>query len=91
MTLSSHRNSPRSTNQTSWVPWSSTPGFNGDLLGFVIWAGLAALIQFAAFTVARLVVPTAPAGVERDDIAAGIWLGGVALVSGLLNSASMTP
>ena len=57
----------------------------------MIWAVIAAIVQIAAYYVARLLMPDVSHRIVNGEIAGGAWLGGIALVSGTINAASMTP
>ena len=72
------------------LPLSKAIAQSGFFLDFVAWAGIAFVVQIGAYFAARAVMPNATARIEADDVAAGVWVGGLALTVGVLNAASMT-
>jgi putative membrane protein len=56
----------------------------------VLWALAAMIIQFAAYRVARLLIPDLSRKIEEDRLPAALMLAVVAVVSGTLAAASMT-
>lgn len=58
---------------------------------FVIWAVIAAVVQIAAYYLARFLMPNVTQRIDAGEIVGGVWLGGIALVCGMVNAASMTP
>ena len=73
------------------LPLTTAMESSVNWLDFVIWAVIAALVQIAAYYLARLVMPDVTRRVIAGEIVGGIWLGGIAIVFGMLNAASMTP
>lgn len=73
------------------LPLTSAMENSVSWLDFVIWTVIAAVVQIAAFFTARLIMPGVSRRIVAGEIAGGVWLGGVALVFGMLNAASMTP
>jgi putative membrane protein len=73
------------------LPLTAAMRASVNLADFLIWAGIAALVQLLAYLVARLVMPDVSKRITENDISAGSLLGGVALAFGLINSAAMTP
>ncbi|GGF75886.1 DUF350 domain-containing protein [Azorhizobium oxalatiphilum] len=61
-----------------------------NLVDFFIWALIAAAAQVIAYFGARMAMPDVSARITSGDVAAGAWLGGVAVVVGMLNAAAMT-
>ena len=55
----------------------------------MIWAAIAGIAQSAAFLIARLSLPMLSTRIAAGEIGAGLWLGGLSLIVGLLNAASM--
>jgi putative membrane protein len=62
-----------------------------SLLDFVIWAGIALIIQLVTFFVLRLLVRDLPRRIEADEMATGLLVATVSLAVGALNAACMTP
>jgi putative membrane protein len=73
------------------MPLTAAMRFSVNVLDFVIWAVIAAAVQIAAYFLGRAMMPSVSERIVRGEIAAGVWLGGIALVFGMLNSTSMTP
>ena len=72
------------------MPLTAAMRFSVNVLDFVIWALIAAAVQIAAYFVGRAMMPSVSDRIVKGEIAAGVWLGGIALVFGMLNSTSMT-
>ncbi|WP_121115578.1 DUF350 domain-containing protein [Croceibacterium ferulae] len=72
------------------LPLASAAAHSVSLADFAIWALIGAAIQLLAFGVAALVQPRLATRITEGEMAAGLWAGGVALVTGLLNAACMT-
>lgn len=60
------------------------------LLDLVLWGVVAMIVQIVAYFLVRLLMPRVSQRIEDGEIAAGIWLGAVSFVAGMLNAASMT-
>ena len=73
------------------LPLTTAMQFSVNWLDFVIWAVIAAVVQIAAYFLARVLMPDVSQRIVDGEIAGGAWLGGVALVCGMVNAASMTP
>jgi putative membrane protein len=73
------------------MPLTAAMRFSVNVLDFVIWAVIAAAVQIAAYFLGRAMMPSVSERIVKGEIAAGVWLGGIALVFGMLNSTSMTP
>lgn len=56
----------------------------------ILWAVAAMLIQFAAYGVARLLIPELSRKIEQDSLPSAVMLAVIAVVSGTLAAASMT-
>jgi putative membrane protein len=61
-----------------------------NLIDFTVWAAIAAAAQIIAYFFARAAMPDVSTRITAGETNAGLWLGGVAVVVGLLNSAAMT-
>jgi putative membrane protein len=73
------------------MPLTAAMRFSVNVIDFFIWAIIAAAVQIAGYYVGRLLMPSVSERIVRGELAAGVWLGGIALVFGMLNSTSMTP
>lgn len=61
-----------------------------SLVDCVLWGVVALIVQLFAFFAVRIVIPDLPGRIARDERAAGIFSGAIAIAVGLLNSASMS-
>ena len=73
------------------IPASNVIAYSINMLDFVIWAVIAAVVQLLAFLVTSLVLKGASARIKNGEIAAGIYIAAVAISVGMLNAACMTP
>jgi putative membrane protein len=73
------------------LPLTTAMRFSVNWIDFVIWALIAAVVQIAAYFVARFFMPDVSQKIVAGEIAGGAWLGGMSLVFGMINAASMTP
>lgn len=73
------------------LPLTTAMQHSVNWFDFVIWAVIAAAVQIAAYYLARALMPDVSRRIVDGEIAGGAWLGGVALVFGMVNAASMTP
>jgi putative membrane protein len=62
-----------------------------NLVDFVIWAAIAAVVQIAVYFGARLMMPDVSQRIVAGEVAGGLFLGGMAVIFGMINAASMTP
>ncbi len=72
------------------LPLASAAANSVSLVDFVIWAAIGGAIQLAAFGLASLAQKELSARIAAGEIGAGLWAGGVAVITGLLNAACMT-
>ena len=72
------------------LPLASAAINSVSIIDFVIWAAIGAVIQLLAFGLAAFLQKELPNRITSGELCAGLWAGGVALVVGLLNAASMT-
>lgn len=73
------------------IPLYSALSNSVSVIDFVVWAGVALVIQVVTFWVVRkFFYPLISERIEKGEIAAAIKLAGVAIVIGLLNAGSMT-
>lgn len=73
------------------LPLTSAMAHSVNWIDFVIWGVIAGIVQVAAFTIARLLMPDVSDRIARGELVGGIWPGGVAVIFGTLNAASMVP
>lgn len=72
------------------LPLASAAANSVSIVDFVIWAVIGAVLQLIAFAVAAMVQKGLSTRIDAGEMAAGVWAGGVALVTGMLNAACMT-
>ncbi|MBX5024051.1 putative membrane protein [Rhizobium aethiopicum] len=72
------------------LPLASAAANSVSIVDYVIWAVIGILAQILAFYIANFTMKDLHEKITADDIAAGIWGGGIALVIGILNAACMT-
>jgi len=61
-----------------------------NLVDYAVWALIAAVAQVAAYLVARLVMPDVSRRITEGEAPAGLWLGGMSIFVGVINSSSMS-
>jgi putative membrane protein len=61
-----------------------------NMVDFAVWALIAAVVQIAAYFIARLVMPDVSRRITEGEPAAGLWLGGISIFIGIINSSAMT-
>jgi putative membrane protein len=72
------------------LPLSKSIAQSANFLDFVVWSVIAFAVQILAYFAARAVMPDLTKRIEANDMWAGVWVGGAAIVFGMINSASMT-
>ena len=72
------------------LPLASAATSSVSLIDFVVWALIGMIVQVGAFFLAKGTMDDLPGRIERGEMAAGAWAGGIALAVGLLNAACMT-
>lgn len=72
------------------LPLASAAANSVNIVDFVIWAAIGAVIQLLAFGLAAATQRGLAARITQGEMSAGVWAGGLALVVGLLNAACMT-
>lgn len=72
------------------LPMRAAMGGAASLVDFGLWSLIAAVVQIGAYYVARMAMPDLSERIGHGEMAAGAWLGGVAVVVGVLNAAAMT-
>ncbi|MBY4609288.1 DUF350 domain-containing protein [Rhizobium sp. 9T] len=72
------------------LPLASAAANSVSIVDYIIWAVVGILAQILAFYIANFTMTDLHEKITADNIAAGIWGGGIALVIGILNAACMT-
>ncbi|KJH81976.1 membrane protein [Pseudomonas fluorescens] len=73
------------------IPASNVIAYSINMLDFIVWAVIAAVVQLLAFLMTSLVLKGASARIKNGEIASGIYIAAVAISVGMLNAACMTP
>jgi putative membrane protein len=71
------------------LPLASAAANSVSIIDFVIWAVIGAVLQLIAFAVAAMSQKELSKRIDAGEMAAGVWAGGIALVTGMLNAACM--
>ncbi|WP_257282964.1 DUF350 domain-containing protein [Endozoicomonas sp. SESOKO1] len=72
------------------LPLASVIENSIDLMDMALWGGVALIVQLATFFGLRLFIPQISEHIADNELASGIWLGGVSIAAGLLNAACLT-
>ncbi|NNU35282.1 DUF350 domain-containing protein [Rhizobium sophorae] len=72
------------------LPLASAAANSVSIVDYIIWAMVGILAQILAYYIANFTMTDLHEKITADNIAAGIWGGGIALVIGILNAACMT-
>lgn len=72
------------------IPLSSAVTNSISLGDCVVWGLVALVVQVVAYFLLRLPVSNLSGRIAEGQTAAGIWLGGGSLATGMVNAASMT-
>jgi putative membrane protein len=72
------------------LPLASAMISSNTILEVIIWGLVALIVQIIVYLLVRLPMPRISERIEKNEIAAGIWLGSLSLTAGILNAASMT-
>lgn len=72
------------------LPLASAAANSVAIGDFIIWAVIGMLVQVGAFFVAKTTMNDLPDRITRNELPAGVWAGGIALATGILNAACMT-
>lgn len=73
------------------IPVASAISHSVSLLDFLLWALIAGVVQLLAFVVVAFTVQDMNARIQREESASAILMAAVAIGTGLLNAACMTP
>lgn len=63
----------------------------GSVLEFVIWGAIAFVTQLIAYAMASFVHPGLAGAIERNGLAAAVWVAAASIAAGLLSAACMSP
>ncbi|MCZ6765867.1 MAG: DUF350 domain-containing protein [bacterium] len=72
------------------LPLAIIKFYSVNVIELVLWGVIALIVQVLVYLLIRLPMPRISERIQKDEVAAGIWLGTCSLVAGILNAASMT-
>ena len=72
------------------LPLASVVEHSINLMDMMLWGGVALVVQLATFFGLRLFMPKISDRITNNELASGIWLGGISVAVGLLNAACLT-
>jgi len=72
------------------LPMKAAMAGSANLVDFAVWAVIAGIVQVAAYFLARFVMPDVSRRIDAGETVGGVWLGGIAVLVGILNSSAMT-
>ena len=59
-------------------------------MDMLLWSVIALVVQLIVYVIVRLIIPNIARDIQDNRIAAGLFLGAVALATGILSAASMS-
>jgi putative membrane protein len=71
------------------IPLATTLATSVNVVDILVWGGVSALLQAAAFGAATLALRDLPARVERGDVAAAVIAASTQIAVGILNAGAM--
>lgn len=72
------------------LPLASAIEHSQSIADCAIWGVVALIVQVLTFSVLRFALKELPQRIERGEMAAGVFSGGVAIAVGVINAACMT-
>lgn len=72
------------------IPLAQATAQSGNLMDMLLWSVIALVVQLIVYVVVRLIIPNIARDIQDNRIAAGLFLGAVALATGILSAASMS-
>lgn len=72
------------------LPLASAAANSVSIIDYIIWAVVGILAQILAYYVANFTMRDLHQKITDDNMAAGLWGGGIAVIIGILNAACMT-
>ncbi|MBD2824423.1 DUF350 domain-containing protein [Xenorhabdus szentirmaii] len=61
-----------------------------SIFDYLIWGVIALIVQLLVFGAAKIYMPKISQRIENNELAVGIFLGGISIGSGILNAACMS-
>ena len=72
------------------LPLASVIENSINLVDMFLWGAIALVVQLSTFFGLRLFFPKISDRIANNELASGIWLGGISIAAGLLNAACLT-
>jgi putative membrane protein len=72
------------------IPLASAIYHAGSLIDCLVWGVVALMTQLAAYVLARATHRNLPAGIAKNDVASGVFVGCISLTAGILSAACMS-
>jgi putative membrane protein len=72
------------------IPLASAIYHSDNLIDCLVWGVVALVAQLAAYLLARLAHRNLPAGIAKNDLASGVFVGCLSLAAGILSAACMS-
>ena len=72
------------------IPLAQATAQSGNLMDMLLWSVIALVVQMIVYVIVRLIIPNIARDIQDNRIAAGLFLGAVALATGILSAASMS-
>jgi putative membrane protein len=72
------------------IPLSSAIIYAQSIVEYVVWGGVAILVQILVYWLVRLIIPNLSERIARNEIAAALFVGAASLAAGIINAATMT-
>jgi putative membrane protein len=72
------------------IPLAQATAQSGNLLDMLMWSAIALVVQLLAYVIVRLLIPNLARDITENRVSAGLFLGAIALTTGILNAASMS-
>ena len=72
------------------IPLAQATAQSGNIMDMLLWSLIALIVQVLVYLVVRLMIPNLARDIQDNRVAAGLFLGAVALATGLLSAASMS-
>ncbi|HGM8087269.1 TPA: DUF350 domain-containing protein [Pseudomonas aeruginosa] len=73
------------------LPTSNIIANSVSVLDFLVWTVIAGAVQLLAFYIVHVLLKDLPQRIAKGDLAAALYVSGVSVAVGMLNSACMTP
>ena len=72
------------------IPLAQATAQSGNIMDMLLWSVIALVVQMIVYVIVRLIIPNIARDIQDNRIAAGLFLGAVALATGILSAASMS-